>query len=71
MPVTKREPHYGTPQNLIEYILDEKHYGDKVGIASSVNCNVETALLEFKDIQNKYQMKGSRVAYNIIQSFFA
>ena len=69
MPVTKREPHYGTPQNLIEYILDEKHYGDKVGIASSINCNVETALLEFKDIQNKYQMKGSRVAYHIIQSF--
>ncbi len=69
MPVTKREPHYGTPQNLIEYILDERNYGDKVGIASSINCNVETALLEFKDVQNKYQMKGSRVAYHIIQSF--
>lgn len=69
MPVTKREPHYGTPQNLIEYILDEKNYGDKVGIASSLNCNVETALLEFKDIQNQYQMRGNRVAYHIIQSF--
>lgn len=69
MPVTKREPHYGTPQNLIEYILDERNYGDKVGIASSINCNVETALLEFKDVQNKYQMKGRRVAYHIIQSF--
>ena len=69
MPVTKREPHYGTPQNLIEYILDEKNYGDKVGIASSINCNVETALLEFKDIQKKYEMQGNRVAYHIIQSF--
>lgn len=69
MPVTKREPHYGSPQNLIEYILDENNYGDKVGIASSINCNVETALLEFKDIQKKYNMQGNRVAYHIIQSF--
>ena len=69
MPVTKREPHYGSPQNLIEYILDENNYGDKVGIASSINCNVETALLEFKDIQRKYNMQGNRVAYHIIQSF--
>ena len=69
MPVTKREPHYGSPKNLIEYILDEKNHGDKVGIASSINCNVETALLEFKDIQKKYNMQGNRVAYHIIQSF--
>ena len=69
MPVTKRMLHYGSPQNLIEYILDEKNYGDKVGVTSSINCNVETALLEFKDIQNKFQMKGKRVAYHIIQSF--
>lgn len=69
MPITKREPHYKTPQNLIEYILDDKNYGEKVGVTSSINCNVETALLEFKDIQKKYQMKGKRVAYHIIQSF--
>lgn len=69
MPITKRKPHYKTPQNLIEYILDEKNYGEKVGVISSINCNVETALLEFKDIQKKYQMKGKRVAYHIIQSF--
>lgn len=69
MPITKREPHYKTPQNLIEYILDDKNNGDKVGVTSSINCNVETALLEFKDIQKKYQMKGKRVAYHIIQSF--
>ena len=69
MPVTKREVHYGTPQNLIEYALDEKHFGEKVGAVSSINCNVETAVLEFKDIQKKYDMKGNRVAYHIIQSF--
>ncbi len=69
MPVTKREAHYGSPKELINYILDEKHDGEKVGQVSSINCNAETALLEFKDIQRKYNMKGSRVAYHIIQSF--
>ena len=69
MPVTKREAHYGSPKELINYILDEKHDGEKVGQVSSINCNPETALFEFKDIQRKYNMKGSRVAYHIIQSF--
>lgn len=69
MPVTKRLPHLGTPKNLIEYILDEKNNGEKVGYASSLNCNVETALYEFKDIQKKYKMGGTRSAYHIIQSF--
>ncbi len=69
MPVTKREAHYGSPKELINYILDEKHDGEKVGQISSINCNPETALLEFRDIQRKYNMKGSRVAYHIIQSF--
>lgn len=69
MPVTKRLPHLGSPKNLIEYILDEKHNGEKVGLASSLNCNVETALYEFKDIQKKYKMSGTRGAYHIIQSF--
>lgn len=69
MPVTKREAHYSTPKNLIEYILDDKNHGDKVGIASALNCNIETAILEFKDIQKKFKMKGRRVAYHIIQSF--
>lgn len=69
MPVTKRLPHLGSPKNLIEYILDEKNNGEKVGYVSSLNCNVETAFYEFKDIQNKYKMKGTRGAYHIIQSF--
>lgn len=69
MPVTKREAHYGSPKELINYILDEKHDGEKVGQVSSINCNPETALLEFRDIQRKYNMKGTRVAYHIIQSF--
>lgn len=51
MPITKRVAHYKTPQNLIEYILDEKNFGEKLGEQSSINCNIETALLEFKDIQ--------------------
>lgn len=69
MPVTKRLPHLGSPKNLIEYILDEKNDGEKVGCTSSLNCNVETALYEFKDIQKKYNMSGTRSAYHIIQSF--
>ena len=69
MPVTKRLPHLGSTKNLIEYILDEKNDGEKVGYASSLNCNVETALYEFKDIQKKYKMGGTRGAYHIIQSF--
>ena len=69
MPVTKRLPHLGSPKNLIEYILDEKNNGEKVGYVSSLNCNVETAFYEFKDIQNKYKMRGTRGAYHIIQSF--
>ena len=69
MPITKRLPHLGTPKNLIEYILDEKNYGEKVGSVSSLNCNVETAFYEYKNIQNKYKMKGVRSAYHIIQSF--
>lgn len=69
MPITKREAHYGSPKELIEYILDEKNNGEKVGIASSINCNIETALLEYTDIQKKFNMKGSRVAYHVIQSF--
>lgn len=69
MPVTKRLPHLGSPKNLIEYILDEKNDGEKVGCASSLNCEVETALYQFKDIQKKYKMGGTRGAYHIIQSF--
>lgn len=69
MPVTKRLAHLGSPKNLIEYILDEKNNGEKVGYVSSLNCNVETALYEFKDIQKKYKMGGTRSAYHIIQSF--
>lgn len=69
MSITKRQAHYGSPKQLLNYILDEKHDGEKVGLASSINCNVETALMEFIDIQKKYNMKGKRVAYHIIQSF--
>jgi hypothetical protein len=69
MPITKRISHLGTPKTLIEYILDEKNYGEKVGLANSLNCNVATAYSEFMDNQKKWKMKGSRVAYHIIQSF--
>lgn len=69
MPVTKRLAHLGTAKNLIEYILDEKNNGEKVGIASSLNCNLNTAFYEFRDIQNKFKMTGTRSAYHIIQSF--
>ena len=69
MPYTKRMAHYGSPKELIEYILDEKNYGEKVSVASSLNCNVDTVLFEFIDTQHKFEMKGNRVAYHIIQSF--
>lgn len=69
MPITKRLAHLGTAKNLIEYILDEKNNGEKVGCASSLNCNLNTAYYEFKDIQKKFKMSGTRSAYHIIQSF--
>ena len=69
MPYTKRVPHYGSPKELIDYALDEKNNGEKVAVASSINCDVETALYEFKKIQNKFNMSGNRVAYHTIQSF--
>ena len=69
MPVTKRLAHLGTAKNLIEYILDEKNDGEKVGCASTLNCNLNTAFYEFRDIQKKFKMGGTRTAYHIIQSF--
>lgn len=69
MPYTKRMPHYGSPKELLQYILDEKNYGLKVSEASSINCNVDTSLMEFIDTQKKFNMKGNRVAYHVIQSF--
>lgn len=69
MPYTKRMAHYSSPKDLIEYILDEKNGGEKVAIASSINCNVETALSEFIRTQKRFDMRGNRVAYHIIQSF--
>lgn len=69
MPYTKRMAHYGSPKELIDYILDKKNYEEKVAVASSINCNVDTALFEFIDTQQKFDMQGNRVAYHIIQSF--
>ncbi|MCI8548380.1 MAG: relaxase/mobilization nuclease domain-containing protein [Bacilli bacterium] len=69
MPYTKRVAHYGSPKDLIEYILDEKNDGEKVEIASSINCNVETAYSEFIRTQRRFDMQGNRVAYHAIQSF--
>ena len=69
MPYTKRMAHYGSPKDLIEYILDEKNDGEKVEVASSINCNVETAYSEFIRTQKRFDMQGNRVAYHVIQSF--
>ena len=55
MPYTKRVPHYSSAKELIEYILDEKNDGEKVAVASSINCNVETALSDFLRIQKQYK----------------
>ena len=69
MPITKRKAHSGSAKQLLDYILDEKNDGIKVGISSTINCNEETAFTEFEDTQKKFDMKGNRVAYHIIQSF--
>ncbi len=69
MPYTKRMPHYGSPKELISYILDEKNDGEKVAATSSINCKVESALLSFTRTQKKFDMRGNRVAYHVIQSF--
>lgn len=69
MPYTKRMPHYGSPKELISYILDKKHDGEKVAAKSSINCKEDFALLDFITTQKDFEMKGNRVAYHIIQSF--
>lgn len=69
MPYTKRMPHYGSPKELISYILDKKHDGEKVAITSAINCKEDFALLDFMRIQNDFKMKGNRVAYHVMQSF--
>ena len=69
MPYTKRLPHYGSPKDLIDYILDKKHHGAKVAVESAINCDVETALSDFIRTQEDFEMTGNRVAYHIIQSF--
>lgn len=69
MPYTKRMPHYGSPKELISYILDEKNDGEKVAVSSAINCKVDSALLSFNRTQKKFDMRGNRVAYHVIQSF--
>lgn len=69
MPYTKRMPHYGSPKELISYILDKKNDGKKVAVTSSLNCNADFALSNFIRTQKDFGMKGNRVAYHIIQSF--
>lgn len=69
MPYTKRVPHYGSPKELISYILDLENDGEKVAVTSSINCNVNFALRNFIDTQRRFEMKGNRVAYHVIQSF--
>lgn len=69
MPYTKRMAHYGSPKELIEYSLDEKNNGKKVAVASSINCDIESALMQFNINREKHEFKGNRVAYHIIQSF--
>ena len=69
MPYTKRMPHYNSPNELISYILDEKNDSEKVAATSSINCKVESALLSFTRTQKKFDMRGNRVAYHVIQSF--
>lgn len=69
MPYTKRIPHYGSPKELISYITDEKHDGEKVAVTSAINCKEDFALLDFVKTQKDFEMKGNRVAYHVIQSF--
>lgn len=69
MPYTKRLPHHNSAKELILYILDDKNDGEKAEVVSALNCEAETALQQFSDIAKKYNAKGSRVAYHIIQSF--
>ena len=48
MPITKRDAHYGSPKQLIEYILDEKHDGEKEYFLS-----FEEYELEYKGAANE------------------
>ena len=44
MPITKREAHYGSPKELINYILDEKKKKKKVGIIGFNGAGKSTLL---------------------------
>ena len=50
MPVTKRLAHLGTAKNLIEYILDEKNDGEKVGCASTLKMNLRSLQVRCKKL---------------------
>lgn len=68
MPYTKRKVHYGSADNLINYICNEEKTDGGL-LISTLNCNVDTAAQEFKNNLHHWKNKGDRVAYHLIQSF--
>lgn len=68
MPYTKRTPHYNNAKDLLEYICNDEKTENGLYV-SAQNCFVETASVEFENNYNKWQTKGNRVAYHLIQSF--
>lgn len=68
MPYTKRKAHYGSADNLIDYICNEEKTDGGL-LISTLNCNVDTAAQEFQNNNNHWKNKGERVAYHLIQSF--
>lgn len=68
MPYTKRKAHYGSANNLIDYICNEEKTDGGL-LISTLNCNVDTAAQEFQNNNNHWKNKGERVAYHLIQSF--
>lgn len=68
MPYTKRKAHYGTMDNLINYITNPDKTDGGL-LISSLNCNVATASQEFKNNTYHWKNRGNRVGYHLIQSF--
>lgn len=68
MPYTKRIVHHNQIDELINYITNEEKTDNGL-LVTGVNCSAITSIQEFKNTFTKFQPKGNRVGYHLIQSF--
>ena len=68
VPYTKRIVHHNQIDELINYITNEEKTDNGL-LVTGVNCSAITSIQEFKNTFTKFQPKGNRVGYHLIQSF--